>query len=197
MRFERLQRHVSVCERSILVNARDWLILIAIALVGLAGGYQLSRAVAGAPPAAVKSGDWLLAAGGEDDRARALQRQLRGFDLAMWEVGARFGFLHDALQRQNYEMALYQWDKIDASIRNALVRRPGKAAHAQQFFQGTTFDEIRTEFASGDAPRAWAAFGRAKVACQSCHGVEGVAYVNAHPIFELDAAPAPVAREAR
>jgi hypothetical protein len=170
-------------------TTRDFGISLLIMFLAFSGAFIFSRTIydrrAGvAAPADEKSTDWLLART-EPERARLLQTQLRGFDLAMWEVGERFGFLHDALQRGNYPFAVYQWDKIELTIRNALIRRPGKAEHAQSLFLGKTFDDIRSDLVSADPPRAWASFARAKVACQSCHGAEGVAYVNAHPVFDL------------
>ncbi|MCX7900317.1 MAG: hypothetical protein N2444_09595, partial [Methylocystis sp.] len=43
--------------------------------------------------------DWLLRAESDEARFRLLQKQMRGFDQPMWEVGERFERLHDALKR--------------------------------------------------------------------------------------------------
>lgn len=174
-------------------TGRDSLILVLIVVVTGVAGFALSRSFTPASPVRVGAGDWLLAVPSADGRARMLERQLRGFDVAMWEVGHRFTALHEALGRANYDLAVYEWDKIGVGIRNALIRRPGKTAHAQQYLLGPTFDSIRTAFAAKNPALAWDAFARAKVACESCHGAEGVAYVNAQSLFELgppEAAPA-------
>jgi cytochrome c553 len=163
---------------------RDYSILVIVVTAAFAVGFCLTRA-RGVDSSPLQAGDWLLRAPSETERLRLLERQLRGFDLAMWEVGERFGFLHDALARRNYEFAIYQWDKIGVSVENALVRRPSKELHANQFLLGRNFQQIRTAFASKEDKRAWAAFNQASVACQACHGAEGVAYVNAAPLFEL------------
>jgi hypothetical protein len=170
-------------------TARDWVFLGAIVAVCFGGAFSVSRAIA-PRKADLKPTDWLLAADSADDRARLLQRQLRGFDLAMWEVGSRFAILHDALSRENYDLAVYEWDKIGVSITNALVRRPAKALHAREFLLGQPFGSIREDLVSADPRRAWPAFERARTACQSCHGAEGVAYVNSQALFDLKAAPA-------
>ena len=168
-----------------MFRARDYWVSAAVIVLGLGGGYVIGRATRPDTAVVLGAGDWLLRAPTEVDRARLLEQQLRGFDVAMWEVSARFGFLHAALVRQNYPFAIYQWDKIETSIRNALVRRPAKTTHAQEYLLGKTSTEIRTGFASGNSAKAWNAFSRAKFACQACHGAEGVAYVNASPTFEL------------
>ena len=64
--------------------------------------------------------DWLLSAESDEERFRRLQRQLRGFDQPMWEVGERFESLHDALLRNNFGLALYHWDKIATTIRTCM-----------------------------------------------------------------------------
>jgi hypothetical protein len=174
-------------------TGRDSLILVAIVVIAWVGGFALSRSRTPASPVRVDAGDWLVAVTSTDERARMLQRQLRGFDVTMWEVGHRFTAVHEALARANYDLAVYQWDKIGVGIKNALIRRPGKTAHAQQYLLGQTFDSVRTGLTAKDPALAWQAFARAKVGCESCHGAEGVAYVNAQSLFELgppEAAPA-------
>lgn len=129
--------------------------------------------------------DWLLSA--EDDEARfaLIEKQLRGFDQPMWEVGERFQRLHDALARGNYELASYHWEKIRTTIENGIAKRPARAENAETLFLKPVWKDVDTEFRSGDPKRAWAAFERAKSGCQGCHAAEKVPFVNDQPLFEL------------
>ena len=138
-------------------------------------------------PVEFKSNDWLLSANSDEERFRLLQKQLRGFDQPMWEVGERFQRLHDALTRGNYELASYQWEKIQTTIENGIVKRPARAENAEALFLKPVWKDVDVELRSGDPKRAWAAFDRAKTACQGCHAAEKVAYMNDQPVFELAA----------
>lgn len=133
--------------------------------------------------------DWLLAAPDDEARFKLLQRQLRGFDQPMWEVGERFERLHTALGRGNYPLASYHWEKIRTAIENGIAKRPARSANAEALFLKPVWSDVDTDFKSADPARAWAAFERAKVACQSCHEAEKVSHMNDQPLFDL-AAPA-------
>ena len=74
--------------------------------------------------------DWLLDAPDDLTRFQLLQRYLRGFDQPMWEVGHRYAGLYDALERENYDLALYHWDKIRTTIRNGYLKRPARRANS-------------------------------------------------------------------
>lgn len=139
----------------------------------------------------VSRNDWLVGAANDEERFRLIQRQMRGFDQPMWEVGERFGRLHDALQRENYELATYHWDKIKTAIENGIAKRPARAANARALFLDDTWGEVRAGLATRDREEAWAAFNTARTACQSCHQAEKVDYMNDQTVFDL-AAPANV-----
>ena len=131
------------------------------------------------------SNDWLLNAQSDEERFTLLQQQLRGFDQPMWEVGERFQRIHDALERENYQLAVYHWDKIKTTIENALVKRPARRANAEALFLTGPYGDALTRFQSGDPQQAWDGFDIAKAACQSCHVAEGVPFMNDQPVFDL------------
>ena len=157
------------------------------------GLFLASCGEAAEKPADLKPTDWLLSAQSDEDRFRLLQKQLRGFDQPMWEVGERFQRLHDALTRGNHELASYQWEKIRTTIENGIAKRPARAENAEALFLKPVWKDIDTEIRSGDPKRAWAAFDRAKTACQGCHAAEKVPYMNNQPLFELAAPSASAA----
>ncbi|WP_416193096.1 hypothetical protein [Nitrobacter sp. TKz-YC01] len=131
--------------------------------------------------------DWLV--GAPDDAARfaLLQRQLRGFDQPMWEVGERFERVHAALERGNYPLATYHWEKIRTTIENGIVKRPKRRENAEAMFLELAWGDVDADLKSGDPARAWAAFERAKAACQDCHQAEQVPFLNDQPVFDLAA----------
>lgn len=166
---------------------RDAVVLAAIVIVLVVTGAFATRVFGEGVVASGKltRDDWLLSASGDEERFRLLQKQLRGFDQPMWETGERFRHMHEALVRQNYDLALYHWDKIDVTIRNGIAKRPARAASAEALFLGKTFQDIREGLKARAPGRAWEAFNRAKIACQSCHLAERVPFINQQPLFDL------------
>jgi len=87
--------------------------------------------------------DWLLSAKDDAARFEALQKQLRGFDQPMWEVGERFERLHGALLRGNHALAAYHWEKIRTTIENGIAKRPKRAANAKALFLDPVWGRLR------------------------------------------------------
>jgi len=139
----------------------------------------------GDPPELPDNNDWLLSAESDEERFRRLQRQLRGFDQPMWEVGERFESLHDALLRNNFDLALYHWDKIATTIRNGIFKRPGRAPNARDLFLDEVHERVREGLETREPARAWEAFDDARAACIGCHVAEDVAYMNDQALFDL------------
>lgn len=129
--------------------------------------------------------DWLLRAENDTARFRSIQRQMRGFDQPMWEIGERFERLHDALRRENYELAVYHWDKIKTTIENGVAKRPARGENARSLFLGDSWAQIRAAFASGDRRKAWEGFDKARTTCQSCHQAEKLEFMNNQAVFDL------------
>tara|TARA_R110000868_G_scaffold242993_1_gene498696 strand:- start:209 stop:730 length:522 start_codon:yes stop_codon:yes gene_type:complete len=130
------------------------------------------------------SNDWLLDAPDDHTRFQLLQRYLRGFDQPMWEVGHRYLGVYDALGRENYDLALYHWDKIKTTIQNGYLKRPARRANSEAVLLDTTWGEVRAAFESRDIKQAWDGFFRARNACMACHVAEDVAWMNDQDIFD-------------
>lgn len=137
-------------------------------------------------PKANNSNDWLVGVP-DAERYALLQKQLRGFDQPMWEVGERFERIHAALERGNYPLATYHWEKIRTTIEVGIVKRPKRRENAEAIFLKPVWEGVDADLKSGDAARAWAAFERAKAACRSCHQAEQVLFLNDQPVFDLAA----------
>ena len=130
------------------------------------------------------SNDWLLDAPDDAARFQLLQRYLRGFDQPMWEVGHRYSGLYDALERENYDLALYHWDKIKTTIQNGYLKRPARRGNADTIFLHQLWSGVRTAFESHEAKQAWAGFTLTRNACIGCHEAENVAWMNNQGIFD-------------
>jgi len=132
-----------------------------------------------------KSIGWLLEAKSDAERFELLQLYLRGFDQPMWEVGERYQSLHEALSRNNYDLAAYHWKKIRTTIKNGYLKRPARRANANAILLDKTWQEVADAIASKNTKVSWAGFEKAKSACMACHAAEGVSYMNNQPLFEM------------
>ena len=64
-----------------------------------------------------------------------IEKHLRGFDLAMKEVGYRYNELYFAGTDENWSYVQYHLEKIKTAIDNGLERRPKRAASAKAFLE--------------------------------------------------------------
>lgn len=128
---------------------------------------------------------WLLEAESDEARFVLIQRYLRGFDQPMWEVGERYGAMHEALTRSNFELAQYHWDKIRTTIESGYLKRPKRQANADAILLNSTWGEVNDALRSGQQEQAWAGFEKARNACLACHAAESVPYMNDQPLFDL------------
>jgi hypothetical protein len=132
------------------------------------------------PPA----GDaWLT--GSYEQRFSEIERQFRGTDVAMAEVGYRFAELYHAGGERNWPYARYQTEKIATAIERALVRRPKRAASARPFLDEDLPVVLRA-IESENPEEFRAAMDRLRTACMKCHTQEDVPWITvefppAHP----------------
>lgn len=92
---------------------------------------------AGCSDVGTGTGDAAWLSGTVNERFDAVARHLRGFDMAMVEVGYRYTELYWAGQDGNWPYATYQLDKIETAMANGLERRPKRAASAKMLAAGT------------------------------------------------------------
>jgi hypothetical protein len=118
-------------------------------------------------------GSWLR--GTTDERFQQVERQLRGFDKTMVEVGYRFTELYFAGQDQNWDYAQYQIEKLETALRLGLERRPKRAASAQSFLTESlpaTLEVVE----KADSDLFQVEIERLRSACMNCHVLEEVPY---------------------
>jgi hypothetical protein len=114
---------------------------------------------------------WLV--GTTDEKFAQIERHLRGLDVAMAEIGYRYGELLIAAKGRNWEYALYQAEKIDLSLRLALERRPKRAKSSQPFL-AEDLPRVLTAVKKRDGEQLDQAMIRLHDGCVQCHKSENV-----------------------
>ena len=123
------------------------------------------------------SSEWLMETNSSSEKFEKIQKQFRGFDLAMVEVGYRFNSFYFALKEQNYPLANYQWDKIKKAIDNGVMRRPKRKENSQTMFLDTQFKNMREAIVKKDQKLIWQEYNNTKVSCNACHVAEKVPFI--------------------
>jgi hypothetical protein len=108
------------------------------AAIGLKNGsyspipVEAQTPLTGSSPTPLQVSDsWLK--GSSEEKLAQIEKHLRGLDVAMAEIGYRYGELHHATKERNWDYAKYQTEKIDLALRLALERRPKRASSSQEF----------------------------------------------------------------
>jgi hypothetical protein len=117
---------------------------------------------------------------GRHEQQLQLERQLRGLDVAMLEVGHRYAELYWASGDANWEAAAYQLQKIRLAIELGLERRPQRAPSARAFLAGP-LASLDATVAARDAASFAERFRELTAGCNSCHATERVAFFEVHP----------------
>lgn len=124
------------------------------------------------------SSQWLMDTNNTQDKFKKIQRQFRGFDLAMVEVGYRFNSFYFALKDENYPLAEYQIDKIKKAIVNGAERRPKRKHNSKIFFLDTQYKSIKEALAKKEPKKIWQEYNQTKQSCNACHVAENVPFIN-------------------
>jgi len=121
--------------------------------------------------------NWLLETKSEDKKFQAIQKQLRGFDLAMVEVGYRFNSFYFAIKDKNYDLANYQLDKIKKSMVNGIIRRPAREQNSKTMFIDTQYKAMKKALESKDDKLIASEYETTKRVCNACHEAENVPFI--------------------
>lgn len=121
-----------------------------------------------------QSEDW-LASGSNEERFSKVSKHLRGFDMAMAEVGYRFSELYWAGQDKNWEFAKYHLEKIRTAIKNGIERRPKRAQSAQMIYP--SLDALEKTLGLKDSAQFRSGIENLKNTCNACHSAEKVPFV--------------------
>ena len=132
-----------------------------------------SEANQGATGQTISGTEWLK--GTADDKFTQVEKQLRGLDKTMVEVGHRFTELYFAGKEHNWDYAKYQAEKIDVALRLGLERRP-KRAQSAQFFLADEIPAILNAIESKHDEVFQKGMDRLRSSCMKCHNLEKVPY---------------------
>ncbi|ELR72049.1 hypothetical protein C900_01914 [Fulvivirga imtechensis AK7] len=114
-------------------------------------------------------GSWIKGSKGE--QIEAVERQFRGFDVAMVETGYRYQELYWAGKDENWKYADYQVDKLRKTIENGLERRPKRAGSAEHFLN-IALPEMKQAIQKRDTAVFNKSFNMLTINCNSCHAME-------------------------
>lgn len=125
--------------------------------------------------------------GSSEQRWVAMERHLRGLDVAMIEVGHRYDELYWAGSDGNWDYAAYQTLKIRLALDNALERRPKRRETTERIFL-PTLGQIESTIAARDKAAFAVAFQSMTSACNACHAAEHIATFRVVPPQERNTA---------
>lgn len=179
------KENIPTQKRKFHMRKSTWIAVVTAALViaALGGAFAQQQAQRNV-------NDWLLNAPDDTTRFQLLQRYLRGFDQPMWEVGERFRMIHQALADENWELAVYHWEKTRDTIVNGYLKRPLRQPNSQAMFVDNVFQPTLAAFRAGNPVKAWEAFQTARAVCMACHEAERVTFMNNQTLFRLTEHPA-------
>jgi len=156
-----------------------WIVAIAASLtITTISLLAADRDVVPRAAAAGVTEDWLQ--GTEEERTRLTSKHLRGLDVTMVETGYRYTELYWAGQDRNWEFAKYQLDKIRHVIELGIERRPKRGASAQNFLTNA-IPLIKQTLERQDAAAFDTQFKQLTAACNVCHAMEKMPFVQIHP----------------
>lgn len=127
----------------------------------------------GSHGAAQGTGGWL--SGDESEKFEKIAGQLRGFDMAMVEVGYRYQELFWAGNDGNWDYARYQTEKIRTALENGFQRKPKRKKSATHFMS-YVLPQMEKAIDSRDTAVFNEAIGMLTSHCNSCHTMEKVPF---------------------
>lgn len=112
----------------------------------------------------------------KDSALVQIERQFRGFDMAMKEVGYRYNELYFAGVDENWGYAQYHLEKIKTAIENGLERRPKRAVSAKGFLE-YSIPSLTKTIQENNKEKFIKDFEIFRQSCIACHINEKVEFV--------------------
>jgi hypothetical protein len=148
--------------------------------LGMAAGIGAIALIIGAayaqmanrPPTA----GWLKALPSEQ-QIDAIDRQLRGFDMAMVEVGYRYTEMYFGAIEGNWDYALYTGEKLAWAMQNGFERRPKRKANGEEIFFKGAYPEVLEAIRKKDQEAFKSRFEEMTTQCNACHSAEKVPFI--------------------
>ena len=112
-----------------------------------------------------------------DQQIDAIDRQLRGFDMAMFEVGYRYIEMYFAAIEGNWDYALYTGEKMAWAIQNGYERRPRRRVNAEELFFKEAYPQVLDAIRKKDIALFKERVDVLRNACNACHTAEKVPFI--------------------
>jgi hypothetical protein len=134
------------------------------------------------------SNSWLLDADSDRDRFQRIEAAMRGLDVTMFEIGARFGTLHDAIERGNFGLAQHEAARIGEAARVGMLKRPGfRHGEGVDYLGAVEWTALTRALQARDIQRSRAAFLDVRRSCTACHATQNMGYLNESDVFDRTA----------
>jgi cytochrome c1 len=131
------------------------------------------------------SNNWLLDANDDTERFRRLQVVAGGTDIPMWGIAHRYEELYVAIQKNNWEMGVYHWEKLRDRMNTAGMKRPARTQNLEgMFLDSGVWKSMHDTLTSKDAGRMRTQFQVVRQACIACHSAERVGFLNDSSVFK-------------
>ena len=153
---------------------------VAIILMGIGGaivGPRIGSAEeAQQLPLPPKAGGW-LAKLPADQQIEAIDRQLRGFDMAMFEVNYRYTEMYFGAVVGTWGDALETGATRAWAIMNGYERRPKRRANAEEIFFKEAYPQVLDAIRKQDIAMFKERVDVLRTACNACHAAEKVPFI--------------------
>lgn len=131
------------------------------------------------------SNNWLLDANDDTERFRRLQVVMGGTDIPMWEIGYRYEELYVAIQKNNWEMGIYHWDKLRDRMNFSGMKRPARTQNIEgMFLESGVWQSMRDALKSKSPERMRSEFQTVREVCMACHVAENLGFLNDSSVFK-------------
>jgi len=104
-------------------------------------------------------------------------------------VDYRYQNTYPALRDENFDLAIYNWNKIKIAIENGYLRRPARQGNAELIFLGSVYGKVLNPFENRDIKKAWLGFSAGRSACMACYKAEKIPWMNNQSLFRDTVTP--------
>lgn len=130
------------------------------------------------------SRNWLRDANDDTERSRRIELWAGAGDLEMQDIAHRMKETQRAIQRENWDMAIYQWEKIRGRMIVAMIKRPTRTQNMEaMFLENGIYQGLHQALKARDVARAREGFVKARAACMACHAAEKIPFINDSAVF--------------
>lgn len=131
------------------------------------------------------SRNWLRDANDDAERLRRIELWAGAGDLEMQDIAHRLEELHAAIEQENWDMGIYQLEKIRGRMIVAAIKRPTRTQNLGGIFLDSgVYRSLHEALSAKNSVQARVEFQNTRLACMACHVAEKIAFVNASAVFK-------------